>query len=208
MINFENLEKNNGLLDLYAVSEKVGIPQTRNQLIPGRFYSFKIKSPSPNLNMNIISEYTGGKYYIDLNPTGLVLFHENWREKLVMLNLKALPPVVSRKLLETYWEFSKLNGLAELFNQDGSIIDLEERRLLDKRFYLITATILKQLLGLNNINLAINKYNIDDIIMAKLIDWDQFGQLVNPRVSNFGIFPEGINLQVLYEDFISTNVID
>ncbi len=206
MINFESLPKNNGKSSLQAVANSIGLRQNRSQLLPGRFFSFKIQSPSPILSPEVILKYTGGKSYLDLNPTGLVLFHENWKETLLVLNLKAIPPAVAQKLLQAYWYFSGPNGLYELFKED-TLIDLEERRLIDKRFYLITPTILRQLIGLNNINLAINKYNIDDIMEARLIDWDQFGELINPIPSTFGMFPEGISLESLYSDFI-TNAIN
>jgi hypothetical protein len=203
---FSQLEKNNGSLALEQVADAVGINQTRAQLIPGRFYSLKITPPANNLNQEFIVSYTRGKSYLDLNPIGLLLFHQNFVEQAVMLDLRAIPPQASAKILEAYYQFSLQNGLSNLFNRDGALISLDERRLLDQKFYFITTTILSGLVGIDNLYYAVNKYNIDDIISAKLIDWDNFGQLINPRISTYGFFPDPINMAEVFEDFLTNSI--
>lgn len=206
MKDFNSLPKNNSTLSLYAVAEEYGITQTRLQVIPGRFYSFKVQPQVPVLNTETVYEMTG-KNYIDLNPVGLLLFHDNWKETAIILNLKIMPPAISAKILEAYWRFSQLNGLNNLFDKEGTIRPIEERRLIDQRFYLITPTALSTILGVNNLNYAINKYNMDQILNAKLIDWNTFGMLVNPKASAFGLFPDPIDLAKVYEDFLTNTLV-
>jgi hypothetical protein len=117
-----------------------------------------------------------------------------------------MPPRANAKILETYWNFSKMNGLANLFDSEGSLLPLDQRRLIDQRFYLITPTALSNVLGVNNLNYAINKYNMDQILDSKLIDWDNFGMLVNPSLTTDGLYPDPINLVKVYEEFLTNTL--
>jgi hypothetical protein len=65
---------------------------------------------------------------------------------------------------------------------------------------------LSQIVGADNLNYAINKYRIDEIAEARLIDWDQFGMLVNPKISTRGIFPDPINMERVFTDFIENSI--
>jgi hypothetical protein len=205
-MNFNDLVKNNGTLPLNIVAKNYGIVQTRGQVIPGRFYSFKTQVQVPTITEEFVQVYNK-RNYLDLNPVGLLLFHDNWKETALVLNLKVIPPRAQAKILEAYWQFSKLNGLNNLFDKDGKLRPLEERRLIDNRFYLITPTALSTILGVNNLNYAINKYNMDQVLEARLIDWDNFGMLVNPTLSVDGLYPDPINLAKVFEDFLTNTLI-
>jgi hypothetical protein len=202
---FNQIEKNDGSMTYTRVAEEFGISQNRLRIIPGRFYALKTMVPTPNINEEFVRLWTK-KNYLDLNPIGLLLFHENWKETNLILNLKVIPPVALNKILETYWEFSLVNGLANLFKPDGSLISLEERRLIDQRFYLITPTTLSNVLGIDNLNYAINKYDMDYVLEAKLIDWDNYGKLVNPQLSPEGLYPDPINIAKVFEDFLENSI--
>ena len=151
MKNFDDLPKNSGQLSLREVADKFGISETINNFLPGRFYSLKITSPVVNLTEGIIPSLNSGKPYLDLNPFGLVLFNQNFKETVLVLNLKVIPAQVSAKLLEAYYYFSKQNGLDKLF-KDGKLIPLSERRLIDQRFYLVPQKILSEIVGFSNLN--------------------------------------------------------
>jgi len=204
--DFNDISKNNGTLPLNVVAENFGVIQNRSQVIPGRFYSFRTRAEVPTLTEEYI-RYSTGKSYLDLNPVGLLLFHDNWKETALVLNLKVIPPRASAKILEAYWRFSQLNGLNALFDSEGNLKSLEERRLIDQRFYLITPSAFSTILGVNNLNYAINKYNMDQILEARLIDWDNFGMLVNPALTVDGLFPDPINLAKVYEDFLTNTLV-
>lgn len=206
MKDFNDIPKNNGALPLNVVAQNFGVAQSRGQVIPGRFYSFKTRSEFPSLTEELVYAISG-KNYLDLNPVGLLLFHDNWKETALVLNLKVMPPRASAKILEAYWRFSQLNGLSNLFDTDGNLRSIEERRLIDQRFYLITPTALSTILGVKNLNYAINKYSMDQVLEAKLIDWDNFGMLVNPTLTVDGLYPDPINLAKVYEDFLTNTLV-
>lgn len=206
MKRFEEISKNNGSRTLLEVAQEFGIPQNRAQFIPGRIYSLKIVSQVPDITPEIVPILSEGKLYFDLNPVGLVLFHENWKETAIILNLKVLPPAVNVKLLESYYRFASINGLTQVFDKEGNLLPLDSRRLLDLRFYMVPPTLLSTISGLSSINYAINKYNIDQIAESRIIDWDQFGMLVNPKLTTFGLFPDPINLEAVFEDFIQNSI--
>ena len=205
MKKFEEIEKNNGQFDLTQVAETFGVIQRRNQFIPGRFYSLNIVSNVPNLTEEIVPQLASGKPYYDLRPCGLVLFHDNWKETTLILNLRTMPIPVSAKLLEAYYEFSAKNGFQNLY-RDGKLMPLTDRQLIDQRFYLVNTTILSQTIGFSNLNYSINKYNIDDIAEARLIDWDNFGMMVRPRFSQVGLFPDNLSMERVFEEFIANSI--
>jgi hypothetical protein len=205
-MKFNNLQKNNGTMPLNVVAKQFGIIQNRGQVIPGRFYSFITSVQVPNITEEFVQEHNK-RNYLDLNPVGLLLFHDNWKETALVLNLKVMPPRAAAKILEAYWKFSELNGLNNLFDKDGKLRSLEERRLIDNRFYLITPTALSTILGVNNLNYAINKYNMDHVLEARLIDWDNFGMLINPTLTVDGLYPDPINLAKVFEDFLTNTLV-
>ncbi|CAB4175511.1 hypothetical protein UFOVP1247_193 [uncultured Caudovirales phage] len=205
-MNFNNLKKNNGTLPLNVVAQEFGITQNRGQVIPGRFYSFKTTVQVPAITEEFVQIHNK-RNYLDLNPVGLLLFHDNWKETALVLNLKVMPPRAAAKILEAYWQFSQLNGLNNLFDKDEQLLPLEERRLIDNRFYLITPTALSTILGVNNLNYAINKYNMDHVMEAKLIDWDNFGMLINPTLTTDGLYPDPINLAKVFDDFLTNTLV-
>lgn len=201
MKTFDKIEKNDGRYTLYDVSFQFGIRQEKQQVIPGRFYSFKTVSPVPSLNENTVPELTRGRRYYDLMPTGLLLYHDKWQQTLLMLNLKVIPAQIAAKLLEAYYAISTQNGLGDLF-RENKLLPIEQRRLLDKRFYLFPPSLLAQLIGASSLDYAINKYKIEDVVEARLIDFDQFGLLVRPKFSTLGLFPETLNMEQVFEEFI------
>ncbi len=206
MNSFNDIPKNEGSLTLDQVSIEYGIPINRNQLIPGRFYAFKTVSPVPYLDEDVIKSMTGKNYY-DLNPVGFLFFHDNWKETALILNLKVVPPRATTKILESFWAFSQKNGLNNLFDSEGNILPLSQRSLIDQRFYLATPSVLSNILGVKNLNYSINKYNMDQILEARLIDWDNFGMLVNPKMTVSGFYPDPINLAKVYEDFLTNTLV-
>lgn len=206
MKTFESLEKNNGQSSFEQVAENMGIPVNRSNLLPGRFYYFNILPPTVDVNEESIRLYTRGKRYLSTNPVGLVFFHENWKETTIMLDLRVIPQAIVEKMLNIYWKFSLQNGLSNLFDKEGELLPLEERQIIDQRFYMMTPSLMATLTGADNLYYAINKYSMDDIVSARLIDWNRFGMLVNPRLSERGLLPSPINLAAVYEDFLANSL--
>ena len=192
------------------VANEYGIDQNIGSFIPGRFYSLKIEPTAPDLNEMVIPEINDGKPYYDVNPIGLVIFHENWKEKTLILNLRVIPPRISDGLLNGYYRFAQSNGLANLYrrneNKELELKPLNERRVIDQRFYMLTPAMLADMLRIHSLDYAINKYNTDSIKEAKLIDWDNFGMLINPRLSVKGLFPLPFNINRVFEEFVKKSL--
>lgn len=205
MKTFESLEKNNGSLTFEQVAEQ-GNVATKFNLLPGRFYYFNIAPPMVDLNDESGDSYTRGKRYFNIQPIGLVFFHENWKETAIILDLRVIPPAIADKLLNIYWNFSLQNGLANLYDSKGDLRPLADRQIIDQRFYMITPSLLAGLVGADNLYYAINKYSMDDIMSARLIDWDKFGLLVKPQLSERGLLPENVDLAKVYEDFLTNSL--
>lgn len=204
MKNFSDIIPNNSSSSLVEVSEFNGIPQSQEYIVPGRMYGLKVQSQINDINERTVIQLNNGRRYYDLYPVGLLLFHQRWKEFALILNLKVIPPVISAKLLEWYYAFSKQNGLASYY-KEGKLIPIEERRLIDQRFQLITPTDLSALAGIDNLNYAINKYDMD-YVKARLIDWDNFGKLIRPRSTTHGIFPDPVDIGRIYEEFITKSI--
>ncbi len=199
-------------------ANEYGIIQNIGSFIPGRFYSLKIEPVVLDLNEVTIPEINDKKPYYDVNPTGLVLFHENWRETTLILNLRVIPPRIADGLLHGYYNFAQKNGLANLHEttiekptaenglksarQISKLKPLNERKSIDQSFYLVTASALADMLRIHSLDYAINKYNTDSIREAKLFDWDNFGMLVNPRITPKGLFPVPFNIVKVFEEFV------
>lgn len=161
----------------------------------------------PQLTEDIVPLLNNGRSYYDVSPIGLCLYYEGWAqsENILMLNLKVIPPAICDKLLEAYYLFAMRNGLDSLYDSNGDLIDSSERAGLDKPFYLVPPTILANIIGATDLNYAINKYNINNIISVKLIDWDNLGMLIKPKISGRGLYPEPFNFEMMYEQFIKNS---
>jgi hypothetical protein len=59
-MNFNDLVKNNGTLPLNIVAKNYGIVQTRGQVIPGRFYSFKTQVQVPAITEEFVQVDVSG----------------------------------------------------------------------------------------------------------------------------------------------------
>lgn len=206
MKNFDDLEKNDGRFTFEQVVEKVGIEVPAGQLLPGRIYSLVVESPVLDLNEETISQINFGRDYYDLAPIGLNLYTNNFKEISLFLNFKVIPPNVLNKLLEAHRYFCGKNGLANLYDSNKNLIDLKKRNNLDQRLYFTPSKILSDMLGLESLNYAINKYDNELIKSRRLIDWDDIGMLVNLAKSTTGIFPQPANLQRIYENFLQSSI--
>ena len=173
MKRYEDIPKNQGSATYDMVAEDNGIAIGRGSFIPGRFYQFQVDPGVNNINEEIILELNDGRPYYDTKPIGLVFYHDQWQKTALILNLKVIPQSISEALLHGYYNFASKNGLTDLFDKEDNLIPLSERRLIDKRFYMVTPAMLADMLRIRSIQYAINKYNMESILEAKLIDWDK-----------------------------------
>jgi hypothetical protein len=183
------------------------IPPTN--ILPGHFYSL-VNTPQVNINESTIptsfgewsktpTQYVTEKQYFDVNPVGLALYHENWRQRTLIINLKIIPPVFRAKLLAAYYFISE-KFISNLYQND-KLIPFNERGTLNLPFYGISQAVLQQVSGLN-LNYAINKYRVEDLNTIRFLDWDKFGELPFANIEDRGlIFARGFDLSDIFEVF-------
>lgn len=206
-MKFDKLVKNRGAKTLEQVALDHGTI-VRDIVIPGRFYSLRVEAPVPDLNEAAVNELNYGRGYYDLNPVGLVFYHPNWVESgsIIMLDLRIIPTRISSKILEGYYRAAMQTGLESLWNQNGELKPISERRGLDLPFYSATPSQLAYTIGASGLYFAINTYNRDQIREARLIDWDSFGMLIEPKISQYGLFPTPFNMEEVYSRFIENTL--
>jgi hypothetical protein len=194
-------ETNNLKFDLVQVGEIKGTQITKNQYVPGRIYYLNVSVPKTDLNQEEVQFLSNGKDYYDIKPVGLCLYHENWKEFSIFINFKVIPPLILNNLINSYFNIIKQYGYPSLLDKENKLIDLEKRSNLDLPFYFITSKQLSDLVGIK-LSYSINKYKVENIITANLIDWDKIGFLINSRVTFDGILPFPPNIEKIYNTFV------
>ncbi len=195
MISLDEILTNNRERNYTEVFEQYGEDVVRNELLPGHYYSVDIRYD--NFNENRIpssmeewklnpSFYLTTEKHLDFNPTGLVFNHDDWKNSVLMLNLKVIPPKYKTKLimahlnliesdLEKIDAFSKRNKLS-----------INERKKVNLSIFKITPSILEQATGIK-IGYAMNRYKIDKINNVRVLDWNNIGELPLANVETNGL---------------------
>lgn len=209
MSKFEDIITNKRERTFSQVFFEFGESIPITSILPGHFYSFS-NSPQMNITEDFIpvdssefskypEKYITEKQYIDLNPIGLVLYHENWRQRVLIVNLKVIPPIFRAKLLAAYY-FIAEKFITNLYLGE-KLIPFNERGTLNLPFYGISQSVLQQVSGLN-LNYSINKYRIEELNNARFLDWDQFGELPFANIEDRGLlFARNFNLVDIFEIF-------
>lgn len=209
MANINDLVTNRAERTFSQVFLEHGSTITQNQVRPGYYYQFRIELP--NLNENWIPDnlelwkenpeaYITEKNYYDLSPAGLLLYHENWKEVALVLNLKVIPPVHRLKTLAAH-HFLIEKYIQQIY-QNEKPIPFNERERINAPFYGVTPSLLRTISGID-LSFAINNYNTEYISNARLLDWDKFGELPYAKVETQGIVlsPGSANLLNVFEVF-------
>lgn len=200
MINLDNIVTNKRERSLYQSFEQYGVDSNRNELLPGHYYSLDApiegfdKKWIPN-NIDEFKEnpeaYITDKPFVDLNPIGLIFYHNHWKENALMLNLKIIPPQFRAALVMTHINIIKdsldrIGALEEDENGNSKLISLNERKMLNLPMYRITPSILEQVSGIK-IGYAMSGYSLDRVTRAKLLDWDKIGELPLANIETRGL---------------------
>ena len=201
MKKFEDIITNRAERTFSQVFEEYGVPMNRGEIIPGHFYSFSIEIP--NLNESWIPRstqeyrenpegYITEKQYFDLNPCGLMLHHERWREFAIMINIKSISPILRAKFLAAHYQVAKPIVQKMYFEstENGKTVEqllpFKERGTKNAPLYGISQDLLQTVTGLN-LNYSINKYNLEAVRNARLLDWDRFGELPFAAIESRGM---------------------
>lgn len=194
MIVLKDLITNNRERNYSQVFEEYGNAISRNSVVPGHYFSFKVEVP--NISRNLIpnnkeeynqepAKYITSKPYYDLNPTGLVLYHNRWKDNLIMLNLKVIPPKYHPAIINAHLNIIE-SSLDKIGGIEGDLISIEERLKMNLPMYGITSKIISQATGIN-LNESICAYKLDMVKSAAILDWNNIGELPMSLMNTSGM---------------------
>ena len=196
MIKLEDIVTNSGDRSISRSFDEYGENISRNDMIPGHYYS--INMPIPNFNENWIpnskeeylenpAAYITSNQYYNLNPIGLSFYHEKWKENCLLLDLKVIPPVYRSKIVMTHLNLIEKN-LNEIgaFSKDADMIPFKDRGRLNQAMYNITPSILEQATGLN-LKSAMTGIKLNRVARAQLLDWNNVGEIPASGIDTRGI---------------------
>lgn len=211
MIALDQILTNNRERDYSQVFEEYGEDIVRNELLPGHYYSLSIRYD--NFNENRIPSsleqwkanpkfYLTTEKYLDFNPTGLVFNHDDWKNSVLMLNLKVIPPKYKAKLILTHLNLIETDlDRIDAFSDDD-ITDFNERKKINLSMFKLTPSILEQQTGIK-IGYAMNRYKIDKINNVRVLDWNNIGELpmANIETNGFKFASGAYNISTVFNTF-------
>lgn len=209
MAKFDDIITNKGERTFRQVALSSGVRIQTSEVRPGHFYSFMVLMP--NLNESKIPKskeewkehpenFVTEKQYVDLNPCGMLLYHDRWKETALLLNLKVLPPRKRVTLLRAFHALTE-KYIDKLY-KDDKLLPFNEREKMIMPFYGITLNMLQDLTNIN-LGYSINKYNMTDIRNVVFLDWNKFGELPFAKVDEYGVFvaPNYTTIADIFEQF-------
>ena len=188
-----------------------GTSVTRPDIMPGHYYAFEMPAPiSSSLIPNSDEDYKEdpdgfitNKQYIDINPIGLVFAHPKWKEYALILNLKVIPPNHRAALLMTHINLIEedLDRLG-VWDDDVELKSMRERKAMSLPMFGITPKDLEIKTGFK-LGYAINGYNLNKITRAKLLDWDNIGELPHANIDTTGLVtaPGAFGIESIFKHF-------
>jgi hypothetical protein len=213
MIKLDDISTNKRERNFSQSFHEFGVDVSRKDILPGHYYQFTVSVP--NFNPEWIPQngdeykdnpdaYITNREYYDLNPVGLVFWHNEWNNTALMLNIKVIPPsyraaviVAHMNLIEKSLE--RINALPWIKDRT---IDFYERRKMNSPLLRVTPSILQELTGFK-LEYAISGYKLDKITSAKLLDWDNIGELPLANIDERGlaISPGLLGINSIFDNF-------
>jgi hypothetical protein len=195
MIKLEDIVTNRGERNFSQTFELNGETVSRNQIIPGHYYQFRIDVP--NFNDNWIprdsdefkenpNAYITNKEYYDLMPAGLVFYHNKWQQTALILNLKVIPAKYRAAIIGVHMNLIEKNLERLGWRIKNKIMSLRDRSALNLAMYRITPSMLEELTGFK-LKWAISGYKLDKVVRGKLLDWDNIGELPMAMTDTAGL---------------------
>jgi len=213
MILLENILTNKGERNFSQILDESGMLIPRDQIFPGSYYSFEI--PIPNFNPSWVpnsdEEYSKNpdafitnKQYYDLNPFGPVFAHENWKNVVLHLNLKVLPPEIRIKVVMAHVNLIKddLEKIDFFSKEPKKLTPVEMIKIGGLKMFLVKPSNLESLTGVK-LGYAINAYRIEKINKPKILEWYKIGEIPAARIDTKGlaIANQLVNVAGLFEQF-------
>jgi hypothetical protein len=196
MKKLEDIVTNNRERNFSQSFAEYGVDTTRNDVMPGHYYALQI--PYTNLNSSHIPNseeefkenpnmYVTNRNHFDMNPIGLVFAHEKYKETALILNLKVIPPSYRAAIIMTHINIIEENlDRLGLWDDDADLASIRDRKMMNLPMFGITPKIIEQRTGFK-IGYAISGYKLNKITSAKLLDWDNIGELPMASIDTAGL---------------------
>lgn len=218
MIKLEDIVTNKAERNYSQSFNEFGQDISRNDILPGHYYYLEV--PIPNFNPNWIpaseddwkenpEAYITNREYYDMSPVGPVFYHDNWKNVALVLNLKVIPPKYRPIILQAHLTLiEKSLERINWFDKNIPTIELKARRALNLPLYRVTPKMLQDLTGLK-LGWAISGYNLDKVSRAKIMDWDNIGEIpyANIEVKGLALSPSMIDHSRLFDKFENKQLI-
>ena len=211
MILLEQILTNNRERNYTEVFAQHGENVSSNELLPGYYYMLNIRYD--NFNESRIPDsleewklnpsfYLTSEKHLDFNPTGLVFNHDDWKNSVLMLNLKVIPPKYKERLIMTHLNLieSDLNKIDAFSKTDK--LSMSEIKKLNLSIFKLTPSVLEQATGIK-IGYAMNRYKIDKINNVRVLDWSNIGELPLANIETNGLkYASGAyNISTVFDTF-------
>jgi hypothetical protein len=219
MIKLEDISTNRGERNFSQSFNEFGIDVSRNEILPGHYYSLNV--PVANLNPMWVPGSTDefkenpkafitDKEYYDMNPVGLVFHHPDWKKNALILNLKVIPPKYRTNIIVAHVNLieKSLDRINALPWSKDKPVEFRERTKLGLPLFRVTPSILQQLTGFK-LGYAISGIKMDKIIQAKVLDWDNIGELPLANIDQRGLVvsPSLSGLDSIFNNFENKQMI-
>lgn len=212
MIKIEDISTNKGERNYTQSFNEYGIDVSRSDILPGHYYSLDIMIPNFNRNWIPANEdawkespesYITNREYYDMSPVGPIFYHDNWKNVALILNLKVVHPKFRPMIMQSH-----LSLIEESLNKinwndsESPIVDLYERRKMNLPLYRVTPSMIQDLTGLK-LGWAVSGYNLNKITRAKVMDWNNIGELPYSNIDTRGLMtsPSLIDHSLLFDKF-------
>ena len=133
-----------------------------------------------------------------MNPTGLIFAHPKWKETALILNLKVIPPRYRANIIMAHInlieeDIKRLGGFSD--EEDAEMKTFEERKRMSLPMFTITPAMLEHITGMK-LAYAISGYKLSKVFRAKLMDWDNIGELPLANIDTRGLAMASGNLDI------------
>ena len=218
MIKIEDIVTNKAERNYSQLFDRYGHRVLRTEILPGHYYNLNISIPNFNENWIPRTEeewndnpdaYITNREYYDMSPVGPLFYHDNWKEVALILNFKVIPPKYRPAIMQAHLNLIE-QSLERInwFDKNVPTTTLQDRRDLNLPLYRVTPNMLQELTGLK-LGWAISGYKLDRISNAKLIDWDNIGELpyANVEIKGIAMSPGLTDYSVLFDKFENKQLI-
>jgi len=207
-----DISTNNRERSLSQSIAEYGVDISRSDIMPGHYYALQI--PISNFNQSWIpnshdewkenpENFITNREYFDVMPIGLLFAHAKWKETALILNLKVIPPGHRAEIIMAHINIIEENlDRLGLWDNNTNLASIEDRKKMNLPMFNITPSMIERITGFK-IGYALSGYKLDKITQAKLLDWDNIGELPLANIDTTGLemAPGAMDITSIFNKF-------